>query len=73
MNEIENARTVVNERVGFHLQAHPEETYEQIARTLGVSRWRVITVAAGLGISRKTGPKPRLRKNRPIASVEKLN
>jgi len=39
--------------------AHPAETYEQVARTLGVSRWRVLTVAAGLGISRKTGPKPK--------------
>jgi transcriptional regulator of acetoin/glycerol metabolism len=59
MNKIAKARAKVNEQVARYLQAHPESTYEQVARTLGVSRWRVMTVAAGLGISRKTGPKPR--------------
>jgi hypothetical protein len=59
MNEIERARTRVNEQVALYLKANPAETYEQVARTLGVSRWRVLTVAAGLGISRKSGPKPK--------------
>ena len=59
MNEIEKARATVNERVSAHLKANPSETYEQVAESLGVSRWRVLTVAAGLGISRKTGPKPK--------------
>lgn len=59
MNEIAEARAKVNEQVARYLQAHPEKTYEQVARTLGVSRWRVLTVAAGLGISRKSGPKPK--------------
>ena len=59
MNEIAKARTKVNEKVGRYLQAHPTKTYDQVARTLGFSRWRVLTVAAGLGISGKTGPKPK--------------
>ena len=59
MNEIAKARAKVNGQVARYLRAHPDETYEQVARTLGVSRWRVLTVAAGLGISRKTGPKPK--------------
>jgi len=59
MDDIAQARMKVNEQVARHLHAHPEETYEQVARTLQVSRWRVMTVAAGLGISRKTGPKPK--------------
>ena len=59
MNEIEMARLRVNEQVASYVLAHPGETYEQVARTLGVSRWRVLTVAAGLGISRKSGPKPK--------------
>lgn len=59
MNEIANARASINQRVASYLQAHPTSTYEQVAKALGVSRWRVLTVAAGLGISRKTGPKPR--------------
>ena len=58
MNEIANARAKVNERVGRYLRSHPLKTYEQVARTLLVSRWRVLTVAAGLGITRKSGPKP---------------
>ena len=57
MNEIAKARINVNQKVGRYLQSHPTKTYEQVAQTLGVSRWRVLTVAAGLGISRKTGPK----------------
>ena len=61
MNEIAKARLKVNEQVARFLQAHPTKTYEQVARTLLVSRWRVLTVAAGLGISRKTGPKPRAK------------
>jgi hypothetical protein len=59
MDSIAKARTKINEKVGRYLQSHPAKTYEQVARTLGVSRWRVLTVAAGLGISRKTGPKPK--------------
>lgn len=59
MDEIEQGRTAINERVGRYLQAHPNRTYEQVAVTLGVSRWRVLTVAASLGITRKTGPKPK--------------
>lgn len=59
MNEISKARAKVNEQVSRYLQTHPAKTYEQVARSLGVSRWRVLTVAAGLGISRKTGPKPK--------------
>jgi len=59
MNEIAKARAKVNEQVARYLQAHPEKTYEQVSRTLGVSRWRVLTVAAGMGISRKTGPRPK--------------
>lgn len=59
MNEIEKARAIVNGRVALHLTKNPDETHEQVARTLRVSRWRVLTVAAGLGISRKTGPKPK--------------
>jgi transcriptional regulator of acetoin/glycerol metabolism len=60
MNQIAKARAKVNEQVARYLQAHPETTYEQVAKALGVSRWRVLTVAAGLGISRKTGPKPQI-------------
>ena len=59
MNEIEQGRTAINERVGRYLKAHPNRTYEQVAVTLGVSRWRVLMVAASLGITRKTGPKAR--------------
>lgn len=59
MNEIAKARMKVNKQVARYVQAHPTETYKQVARTLGVSRWRVLTVAAGLGISRKSGPKPK--------------
>jgi hypothetical protein len=62
MDDIAKARAKVNESVALYLKANPSETYEQVAQTLGVSRWRVLTVAAGLGISRKTGPKPRLNK-----------
>lgn len=59
MNEIAKARAKVNEQVARYLRAHPDEPYEQVAHSLDVSRWRVLTVAAGLGISRKTGPKPK--------------
>lgn len=61
MNEIEMARARVNEQVARYVLAHPAETYEQVARTLAVSRWRVLTVEAGLGISRKSGPKPKAK------------
>jgi hypothetical protein len=61
MDDIAKARAAMNQRVARYIVAHSEETYEQVARTLGVSRWRVLTVAAGLGISRKTGPKPKLQ------------
>lgn len=59
MNEIANARAKVHEEVALYLRAYPAETYEQVARTFGVLRWRVLTVAAGLRISRKTGPMPK--------------
>jgi hypothetical protein len=61
MTEIAKARTMVNQRVARYLQSHPYLSYSRIAEKLGVSRWRVLTVAAGLGVSRKTGPKPRQR------------
>jgi hypothetical protein len=59
MDNIAKARAAMNQRVARYVVAHPAETYEQVARTLLVSRWRVLTVAAGLGISRKSGPKPK--------------
>lgn len=59
MDSIAKARAAMNQLVVRYVVAHPAETYEQVARTLGVSRWRVLTVAAGLGISRKSGPKPK--------------
>ena len=59
MNEIAAARKAVNEKVARYVLTHAAEPYEQVARMLGVSRWRVLTVAVGLGISRKTGPKPK--------------
>jgi hypothetical protein len=59
MDNIARARAAMNQRVARYVVANPSETYEQVARMLGVSRWRVLTVAAGLGISRKTGPKPK--------------
>jgi hypothetical protein len=59
MNEIAAARKAVNEKVALYVLAHAAEPYEQVARSLEVSRWRVLTVAAGLGISRKSGPKPK--------------
>lgn len=60
MNEIAKARAKVNEQVARYIRAHPKKTYEQVARALAVSRWRVLTVAAGLGINRKSGPKPQI-------------
>jgi len=60
MDDIEKARAKINEHVALNLQSFPEITYRQIAQALGVSRWRVQTVASGLGITRKPGPK---RKN----------
>jgi hypothetical protein len=59
MDGIAQARAKANEKVGRYLQSHPTKTYEQVARSLGVSRWRVLTVTAGLGIQRKSGPKPK--------------
>ena len=59
MDRIAKARAAMNQRVARYLEAHPTSTYEKVAQALGVSRWRVLTVAAGLGISRKTGPKPK--------------
>ena len=58
MNDIAMARARVNQRVARHLRSHPGVTYSKVAAELGASRWRVLMVAAGLGISRKTGPKP---------------
>ena len=57
MNDIEKARAKINERVAGYIQSHPDVPYCKIAQTLEVSRWRVLTVASGLGINRKTGPK----------------
>jgi hypothetical protein len=59
MNGVAEARAGVNQRVARYIESHPNLSYERIAEKLGVSRWRVLTVAAGLGISRKTGPKTR--------------
>jgi hypothetical protein len=59
MDDIAEARARVNQRVARYIQSHPNMTYSRIAEKVGVSRWRVLTVAAGLGISRKTGPKLR--------------
>jgi len=59
MNEIEKGRAEIKRRVKRYLQTHPTRTYEQVATELGVSRWRVLMVASGMGISRKTGPKPK--------------
>jgi len=61
MNEIAKARADVNQRVAEYIRSHPDMSYNQIAQNLDVSRWRVITVAAGIGITRKTGPKVRDR------------
>src|ERR1700689_867121 len=58
--DIAEAKTRVNQRVARYLRSHPHLSYSQIAETLGASRWRVLTVAAGMGISRKTGPKTSL-------------
>ena len=60
MDNIERARAKINKRVAGYIQSLPDVTYVQIAQALGVSRWRVLTVASRLGIARKTGPK---RKN----------
>ncbi len=38
MNEIAKARAMVNGQVARYLRAHPDETYEQVARSLGDSR-----------------------------------
>jgi predicted transcriptional regulator len=57
MNEIEKARARTNKRVFEYLRANPELPYKKIAGALGVSRWRVQTVASGIGINRKPGPK----------------
>ncbi len=59
MNEIEKGRVAINRRVMRYLQAQPAKTYEQVAESLEVSRWRVLMVASAMGISRKTGPKPK--------------
>jgi hypothetical protein len=57
MNNIDKARLQINNCVAEYIQSHPDVSYGQIAKTLGVSRWRVMAVASGMGISRKTGPK----------------
>ena len=57
MNDIEKARARINQRVAEYIQSHPDVSYSQIANALEVSRWRVMAVATGIGISRKTGPK----------------
>lgn len=57
MNEIAEARASINQRVASYIQSHPDVAYSRIAQALGVSRWRVQTVAAGIGITRKSGPK----------------
>ena len=58
--DIAEAKTRVNQRLARYLRSHPHLSYSQIAETLVASRWRVLTVAAGMGISRKTGPKTSL-------------
>jgi hypothetical protein len=63
MNDIADARARVNQRVARYLQSHSHLSYGQIAAEMGVSRWRVLMVAGGLGISRKTGPKNRRETN----------
>jgi hypothetical protein len=57
MNDIEKARVLINKRVAEYIQSHPSLPYSQIATALEVSRWRVMSVASGMGISRKSGPK----------------
>ncbi len=57
MNEIEKARARTNELVSEYLRTHPESPYRDIAKALGVSLWRVQTVASGMGMNRKPGPK----------------
>ena len=64
MNEIEKGRVAINRRVMSYLHAQPAKTYEQVAESLGVSRWRVLMVASAMGISRKTGPKPKQASNK---------
>ncbi len=59
MNDIETARAQINKRVAEYIEAHSETTYSSMAKALGVSRWRIQTVASGMGVSRKTGPKPK--------------
>ena len=59
MDEIQKGRAAINLRVRRHLLTHPNRTYAQVAAKLGVSRWRVLMVASSMGISRKTGPKPK--------------
>ena len=51
MNDIAMARARVNQRVARHLRSHPGVTYSKVAAELGVSRWRVLMVAAGLGFA----------------------
>lgn len=57
MDTIAKARASTNERVARFLRTNPGMSYERVAKKLGVSRWRVMTVAAGMGITRKSGPK----------------
>jgi hypothetical protein len=64
MNNIEAARLQTNNCVAEYIQSHPNVSYGQIAATLGVSRWRVMAVASGIGITRKSGPK-RKQADRP--------
>jgi len=57
MNEIEKARARTNDLVSEYLRTHPEAPYRDIAKAMGVSRWRVQTVASSIGMNRKPGPK----------------
>jgi transcriptional regulator of acetoin/glycerol metabolism len=63
MNDIETARANIKQRVAEYIEAHPETTYSSMAKALGVSRWRIQTVASGMGLNRKTGPKPKRPSN----------
>ncbi len=71
MNEIANARAKINKRVASYIQSHPDVAYTRIAQALGVSRWRVLTVAAGMGVTRKSGPKQKDVNDLPTAEVMK--
>jgi hypothetical protein len=69
MNEIEKGRVAINRRVMRYLQAQPAKTYEQVAESLEFSQWRVLMVASAMGISRKTGPKPKRKSKAKLTAI----